>query len=125
MIPPGLSFNERSLRNALPIRHPTASFTPLAPRTYTQLLRALQSLLGQAAVLHRPEELLLYEYDGSVEIAGPTCRFFRAPPRIVQLANQYQTPLIGRDAGTGLSGGALALLLDPKLAGRPEGTRSP
>jgi glycolate oxidase len=78
----------------------------------SELLRDLKSLLGDAAVLHRPEELLLYEYDGSVEIARPTCVVF---PRttaevqgIVQLANQYQTPLIGRGAGTGLSGGALA-----------------
>jgi glycolate oxidase len=76
------------------------------------LLRDLQALLGDAAVLHRPEELLLYEYDGSVEIARPTCVVFPRSTaevqRIVQLANQYQTPLIGRGAGTGLSGGALA-----------------
>jgi glycolate oxidase len=78
----------------------------------SQLLHDLKSLLGPDAVLHRPEELMLYEYDGSVEIARPTCVVF---PRttadvlaIVKLANQYQTPLIGRGAGTGLSGGALA-----------------
>src|ERR1700689_2762060 len=78
----------------------------------TELLRDLKSLLCDDALLHRPEELLLYEYDGSVEIARPTCVVF---PRktahvqhIVKLANQYQTPLIGRGAGTGLSGGALA-----------------
>jgi glycolate oxidase len=78
----------------------------------SELLRDLKSLLGDAAVLHRPEELLLYEYDGSVEIARPTCVVFPRTTahvqRIVQLANQYQTPLIGRGAGTGLSGGALA-----------------
>src|SRR5271163_1492994 len=78
----------------------------------TELLRDLKSLLGDAAVLHRPEELLLYEYDGSVEIARPTCVVFPRTTaevqRIVQLANQYHTPLIGRGAGTGLSGGALA-----------------
>src|SRR5271168_758545 len=78
----------------------------------SQLLRDLKSLLGPEAVLHRPEELMLYEYDGSVEIARPNCVVF---PRttadvlaIVKLANQYQTPLVGRGAGTGLSGGALA-----------------
>jgi glycolate oxidase len=78
----------------------------------SQLLQALKTTLGPEAVLHRPEELMLYEYDGSVEIARPTCVVF---PRttadvlaIVKLANQYQTPLIGRGAGTGLSGGALA-----------------
>src|ERR1700689_1709516 len=78
----------------------------------SQLLQALKTALGPDAVLHRPEELMLYEYDGSVEIARPTCVVF---PRstadvlaIVKLANQYQTPLVGRGAGTGLSGGALA-----------------
>src|SRR5271155_981252 len=78
----------------------------------SQLLRDLKSLLGPEAVLHRPEELMLYEYDGSVEIARPNCVVF---PRttadvlaIVKLATQYQTPLVGRGAGTGLSGGALA-----------------
>ena len=76
------------------------------------LLRDLKSLLGDASVLHRPEELLLYEYDGSVEIARPTCVVFPRTTahvqRIMQLANQYETPIIGRGAGTGLSGGALA-----------------
>src|SRR5271154_1641438 len=78
----------------------------------SQLLRDLKSLLGPEAVLHRPEELMLYEYDGSVEIARPHCVVFPRTPAavlaIVKLANQYQTPLIGRGAGTGLSGGALA-----------------
>src|ERR1700723_4209005 len=75
-------------------------------------LRDLKSLLGDASVLHRPEELLLYEYDGSLEIPRPTCVVFPRTTahvqQIVQLANQYQPPLIGRGAGTGLSGGALA-----------------
>src|SRR5271163_2515969 len=78
----------------------------------SQLLRDLKSLLGSEAVLHRPEELMLYEYDGSVEVARPNCVVF---PRttadvlaIVKLANHYQTPLVGRGAGTGLSGGALS-----------------
>src|SRR6202451_1651576 len=78
----------------------------------SRLLHDLKSLLGAEAVLHRPEEMLLYEYDGSVEIARPSCVVFPRTTaevqRIMQLANQYQTPLIGRGAGTGLSGGALA-----------------
>src|ERR1700723_1651646 len=78
----------------------------------TELLRDLKSLLGAAAVLHRSAELLLYEYDGSVEIARPTCVVFPRNTKdvvgIVQIANRYQTPIIGRGAGTGLSGGALA-----------------
>jgi glycolate oxidase len=76
------------------------------------LIRELKSLLGASEVLHRPEELLLYEYDGSVETARPTCVVFPATTEhvveIVRLSNKHQTPIIGRGAGTGLSGGALA-----------------
>lgn len=76
------------------------------------LLQDLKKLLGAEAVLYSAADLLLYEYDGSVEIARPDCVVF---PRtaadvveIVQLANRHKTPLVGRGAGTGLSGGALA-----------------
>jgi glycolate oxidase len=78
----------------------------------SKLLNDLKKLLGSDEILHRPEELLLYEYDGSVEVARPTCVVF--PRRtadvvgIVQIANRHQTPIVGRGAGTGLSGGALA-----------------
>jgi glycolate oxidase len=76
------------------------------------LLRELQQLLGPKAVLARPEDLMLYENDGSVEEGRPDCIVF---PRckedvveIVKLAARHETPLVGRGAGTGLSGGALA-----------------
>lgn len=38
-----------------------------------QLLTELQKLLGAENVLHKKEDLLLYEYDGSVEVARPDC----------------------------------------------------
>lgn len=79
---------------------------------HSNLLRDLENLLGRDAVLHDSQDLLLYEYDGSVEVGQPTLVVF---PRetahvvgIVKLANQYQIPLVGRGAGTGLSGGAIA-----------------
>jgi glycolate oxidase len=76
------------------------------------LLRDLERLLGRDAVLSRPEDLLLYEYDGSVEVARPQCVVFPQSAahvvKIVELANRFKTPIVGRGAGTGLSGGALA-----------------
>jgi glycolate oxidase len=78
----------------------------------SRLLRELKKLLGADAVLHSKEDLLLYEYDGSVEIARPNCAVFPGTTAqvvgIVQLAIRYKVPLVGRGAGTGLSGGALA-----------------
>ena len=77
-----------------------------------KLLNDLKRLLGAEMVLHRPEELMLYEYDGSVEVARPNFVVFPRTKEqvvgIVELANRYQCPIVGRGAGTGLSGGALA-----------------
>src|SRR5579863_4772666 len=76
-----------------------------------RLIRDLRKQLGADAVLDQREDLLLYEYDGSVESARPNCVVFPRTTQdvvgIVRLANEYKTPLVGRGAGTGLSGGAL------------------
>lgn len=85
----------------------------MAPTTIdSRLLRDLQRLLGRDAVLYKAEDLLLYEYDGSVEAARPNCVVFpRAAEHvigIVALAKRHNIPLVGRGAGTGLSGGAIA-----------------
>src|SRR5580704_13283048 len=77
-----------------------------------QLLGELQKAFGADNILHTPEDLLLYEYDGSVEVARPDCVVFPQNAEqvlaLVALANRFQVPLVGRGAGTGLSGGALA-----------------
>lgn len=76
------------------------------------LIADLERLLTREHVLSRPEDLLLYEYDGSVEVARPTCIVFPRDAsdavRIVEIANRHDIPIVGRGAGTGLSGGALA-----------------
>jgi glycolate oxidase len=55
---------------------------------------------------------MLYEYDGSVEKARPDAVVFPSTTehvsQIVKLATKYNAPIVGRGAGTGLSGGALA-----------------
>jgi glycolate oxidase len=77
-------------------------------------LRELNKLLGPSAVLHLPEDVLLYEYDGSVEKGRPDIVAFphstEEVSRIVTLAARHDMPIVGRGAGTGLSGGALAPL---------------
>ncbi len=71
----------------------------------------LISLLGPGGYLDQPEDLALYEYDGSVDKARPEIVVF---PRgtedvaaIVGIAGEFDVPLVGRGAGTGLSGGAI------------------
>lgn len=77
-----------------------------------RLITDLEHLLTREHVLSRPEDMLLYEYDGSVEIARPNCIVFPRDAsdvvRIVEIANHHDVPIVGRGAGTGLSGGALA-----------------
>ena len=55
---------------------------------------------------------MLYEYDGSVEIARPACVVFPSSASevvaLVEVAKRHESPIVGRGAGTGLSGGALA-----------------
>jgi glycolate oxidase len=77
-----------------------------------QIIRELEQLLGRESVLSAPDDLLLYEYDGSVEEARPNCVVF---PRttadvsaIAKISARHGVPMVGRGAGTGLSGGALA-----------------
>jgi glycolate oxidase len=78
----------------------------------SSLLREMTALLGATNVLHKTEDLLLYEYDGSVEKGRPDLVVFPQTTgdvsNIVKLAAKHQVPVVGRGAGTGLSGGALA-----------------
>jgi glycolate oxidase len=77
-----------------------------------RIIHGLEGILGAGTVLHRPEDLLLYEYDGSVEKGRPGAVVFPSTTEqvaaVVKLAAQHGVPIIGRGAGTGLSGGALA-----------------
>jgi glycolate oxidase len=76
------------------------------------VIHELEKLVGNSGVLSSTEDLLLYEYDGSVEQARPEVIVFPRQKRdvveIVKLANRCDVPIVGRGAGTGLSGGALA-----------------
>ena len=77
-----------------------------------ELIREMKALLGAANVLDQTEDLILYEFDGSVEKARPDLVVFPHTTEnvsaIVRLAGKYELPIVGRGAGTGLSGGALA-----------------
>jgi len=72
----------------------------------------MKALLGPANTLEDPEDLILYEYDGSVEKGRPDLVVFphttSEVSQIVKIANKYEVAVVGRGAGTGLSGGALA-----------------
>ncbi len=80
------------------------SFTP-------NVVLALEEALGRNAVLAEPFDLALYEFDGGVDKARPDAVVFPQSTAdvvaIVKIARYYAIPLVGRGAGTGLSGGAI------------------
>mgnify|MGYP005844235457 CR=1 FL=1 len=73
--------------------------------------RRLIDTVGPRGYLDRPEDLTLYEYDGSVDRARPDLVVFPQSAgqvaAIVKIAREAGVPLVGRGAGTGLSGGAI------------------
>ena len=78
------------------------------------ILQELAAIVAPMPVLSAPEEMLVYECDGhTLDKAPPTAVVFPSTTEqvvaLVKLANQYGLPFVARGAGTGLSGGALAL----------------
>ncbi|MEX2031350.1 MAG: FAD-linked oxidase C-terminal domain-containing protein, partial [Dehalococcoidia bacterium] len=85
--------------------------SPTAAPDLPALVRDLQRALGDRHVLHAPEDLIVYEYDATIERALPDVVAFPATAEevaaCVRLANQYRLPIVPRGSGTGLSGGAV------------------
>ena len=76
-----------------------------------QAKKELTDLLGPRGYLDRPEDLLLYEYDGSIDKARPEMVVFPRTTEvvvaIVKITREHRIPIVGRGAGTGLSGGSI------------------
>ncbi|MGH9666927.1 MAG: FAD-binding oxidoreductase, partial [Bryobacteraceae bacterium] len=86
-------------------------FAPPSSALQERVLREIEELLGPRGYLHQPSDLTLYEYDGGVDKARPDVVAF---PRstddvvaLVKLAARHNLAIVGRGAGTGLSGGAI------------------
>ena len=78
----------------------------------TRLARDLQAALGPGAVVWRPDDILAYEYDGSIDRGLPVAivlpRDAAQVAAAVRIARRHGLPVVPRGAGTGLSGGAIA-----------------
>src|SRR6201994_908070 len=87
--------------------HPGFERVALPPAAKKKLI----DLLGPKGYLDRPEDLTLYEYDGSVDKSSPELVVFPRTTEevsaIVKIAAAHGVPIVGRGAGTGLSGGAI------------------
>src|SRR5437764_11300506 len=78
-----------------------------------ELVRELSNLLGARHVLHSPYDLMLYEYDASIDRSRPDIVVLPATTEevasIVKIAARRSVPVVPRGAGTGLSGGAIPI----------------
>jgi glycolate oxidase len=80
------------------------------------LISRLEAIVGPQGVFHQPSDLIVYEYDGSVDGAVETARpaavvlptTTEQVSEVVKLAREAGLPVVPRGAGTGLSGGAVA-----------------
>ncbi len=79
--------------------------------TSPALIRELQAALGKRWVLHAPEDLLVYEYDATIERSLPEAvvlpQSTEEVAAAVRIARRHGLPVTARGAGTGLSGGAI------------------
>lgn len=75
------------------------------------LVPTLKNAIGSKWVLHAPEDLLVYEYDATIERGMPEAVVLpenaEQVAAAVRIARRYGAPVTARGAGTGLSGGAV------------------
>ena len=80
----------------------------------TQVISRLESIVGTTNVVSHPEDLLVYEYDGSIDRGMPQAVVLPSSTEqisnIIVLASSHNIPIVGRGSGTGLSGGSVAAL---------------
>lgn len=96
---------------------PQSATSPLFERISVakkaEIVSELSTLLGARHVLHTPYDLMLYEYDASIDRSTPDIVVLPATTEevsaVVQLAVRYNVPVVPRGAGTGLSGGAIPI----------------
>ena len=76
------------------------------------VVEQLRKIAGRDAVLDRPEDLMLYEYDAGVRKRIPAAVVFPKTTehvsQIMKLATSAGFPVVARGAGTGLSGGSIS-----------------
>ena len=79
---------------------------------FKRFLKGLQGIVGEQNVVYHSDDLLVFEYDGSVDRGMPEAVVFptstQEVSRVIKLAHKEGVPVVGRGTGTGLSGGAIA-----------------
>jgi glycolate oxidase len=75
------------------------------------LVAELIKIFGADSVMHRTEEIMLYEYDFSIDSHRPEAvvipRTTEQISKLMALVAKHNIPVVPRGAGTGLSGGSI------------------
>ncbi|MDA1278628.1 MAG: FAD-binding protein [Chloroflexi bacterium] len=83
------------------------------PTNTRSLVTDLARAVGDRYVIWKPEDLLVYEYDGSIDRATPQAVVLPGSAgevaEVVRIANRHGAYIVARGAGTSLSGGAVPL----------------
>ncbi len=78
-----------------------------------ELIGELVQIVGEEYVIWRSDDLILYEYDGSIDRSAPAAVVLPGDAdelaKCVKAANRHEAYIVPRGAGTGLSGGAVPL----------------
>ncbi len=78
-----------------------------------EVVRELGAVIGARYVLYTPYDLMLYEYDASIDRCTPDVVVLPSSTEevaeIVKIAALHHVPVVPRGAGTGLSGGAIPI----------------
>ncbi len=86
---------------------------PTEPSNDSPLISDLSAVVGEKYVIWKPEDLLVYEYDGSIDRATPQAVVLPSTAEevseVVRIANRHGVYIVARGAGTSLSGGAVPL----------------
>lgn len=97
----------------LPPPSTSALYERITPSKKAEVVQELSALLGNRYVLHSPYDLMLYEYDASIDRSVPDVVVLPASTEdvaaIVKIAARHHVPVVPRGAGTGLSGGAIPI----------------
>ena len=77
-----------------------------------EFIDRLRQIVGAANVVWHPDDLLVFEYDGSIDRGMPKAVVFplnaHEVSRVMALCHEAGVPVVGRGSGTGLSGGAIS-----------------
>src|SRR5579859_7884223 len=96
---------------------PPSTSTPLYERMSVEkksrVVSELSDVIGARYVLHTAYDLMMYEYDASIDRSTPDIVVLPATTEevaaIVKIAARHNVPVVPRGAGTGLSGGAIPI----------------